>query len=374
MNLLVENTPETLHTGTLGTAILSGILAKNRGRRVEALAQDSKGVKANGVKADGVESNGVESHDVQTKDVEIIGVETNGADHHGAGKNGKALSTELEGVLGNGTAEDAAQGTSAPDADEIPTRFLACVRTVESAAKLTKEYAEHSNVAVLHNDNLRAVEAADCIVLGCQPQDLEACIGAPALVRALRGKLLVSILAGVTIPQIEAVLGRTPRDGPAAAPPPAIVRAMPNTAAAVRASTTVVTTTALAPAQRRVTDWLLGAIGSATYIPAARFDACTALCGSGPAFVALFLEALADGAVNLGLKRADAVAMAANTLRGTADLVLAGEHPAVVRDKVATPGGSTIKGLHSLEEGRLRAVVAGALMNCAKAAHALGGE
>ena len=232
-------------------------------------------------------------------------------------------------------------------------------------------------VTVLHGENIRAVGEADYILLGCQPQDLEACIGSPNMLRALQGKLLVSILAGVSIPQLKAMLdgvdGQPLANGNSDVARHAIVRAMPNTASMVQASTTVITSSTSSPGVQYIVDWLFCSIGSITHIPESVFDVCTALCGSTPAFFALFLESLVDGAVNLGLKRSDAQAMAAGTMKGTAQMILSGEHPAIVREKVATPGGSTIKGLFKLEEGRMRAVVAGALIDCTKAAEALGG-
>ena len=156
-------------------------------------------------------------------------------------------------------------------------------------------------------------------------------IGSPDMVQALCGKLLVSILAGVTIQQIEAILdmdGATPptpmSDGTSSSARYAIVRAMPNTASMVQASTTVITSSTSSPEVRRIVDWLFSSIGSVTYIPASVFDVCTALCGSTPAFFALFLESLVDGAVSLGLKRSDARAMAAEIMKGTAQMILEG--------------------------------------------------
>jgi len=101
-------------------------------------------------------------------------------------------------------------------------------------------------------------------------------------------------------------------------------------------------------------------------------DACTALCGSGPAFFALMLEAASDGAVAMGLPRAEAQRMAAQTMLGAASLVLHGDHPALLRDKVSTPGGCTIGGLLVLEEGRVRGTVARAVREATVVASQLG--
>ncbi|KAL8776325.1 MAG: hypothetical protein Q9194_003222 [Teloschistes cf. exilis] len=241
-----------------------------------------------------------------------------------------------------------------------PTRFIACVRTTESAQRLRKDldkFQPSPPVIIVQGNNSRAVQAANTVILACQPQDLKSCVGEPAVKKALKGKLLISILAGVTIPDIEAVLDQKPSANPQAringATPPAddpcpkaIVRAMPNTASFVGSSTTVITSCSRAtPSSVRLVEWLFASIGSVTQITAAQFDACTALCGSTPAFFALFVESLLDGAVALGLKRYEAQVMAAETMKGAAMLMLAGETPETIKEKVATPGGSTIQGV-----------------------------
>ena len=296
------------------------------------------------------------------------------------------------------SSADQEQSNSLPDRDihaareddkdlRPPTRFIACVRTPESAERLRKELAKLQHtlpVTILYGENVRAVQAADIILLGCQPHELAACIGEPGVKKALQGKLLISILAGLTIPQIQEVLdqqtssksiakvnGNTTNGG--TAHPTSIVRAMPNTASMVRSSTTVITSCSNAtPSDIRLVKWLFTAIGTVTQITAAQFDACTALCGSTPAFFAMFIESLLDGAVVLGLKRSEAQVMAAQTMKGAALLMLAGEKPEDIKEKVATPGGSTIQGLLELERKGLRGSVADALIRCTAAASMLG--
>ncbi|KAI4261237.1 MAG: hypothetical protein L6R42_003560 [Xanthoria sp. 1 TBL-2021] len=225
-----------------------------------------------------------------------------------------------------------------------PSRILACVRTEQSAEGLRKQLPtfEHAlPVEVIRGDNVRAVQAADTVLLGCQPKDLDSCLGAPGMERALSGKPLISILAGVTIPQIEEVLAR----------------------GATKATVKTNGDSTTADNNRTV-----------THITAAQFDACTALCGSTPAFFALFIESLLDGAVALGLKRSEAQIMAAQTMKGAAMLMLAGEQPETLKEKVATPGGSTIQGLLELERKALRGIVADALIRCTAAASTLGSK
>ena len=110
---------------------------------------------------------------------------------------------------------------------------------------------------------------------------------------------------------------------------------------------------------------MLGAVGRAIEVDEKLLDAVTGLSGSGPAFVYLMIEALSDGGVRMGLPRDAALMLAAQTVRGTAEMVLAtGEHPATLKDHVASPGGTTIAGLHALEVAGVR----GALMNAVEAA------
>jgi pyrroline-5-carboxylate reductase len=271
--------------------------------------------------------------------------------------------------------------TLAPtDSDsQKPTQFIACVRAPQSAERLRANLSKfhHAPVTILQGENARAIQAADTILLGCQPQDLEACLGVPSVAKALKGKLLISILAGVTIPQIEGILSPSKAtqnsNGSLSSPHTIIVRAMPNTASFVRASTTVISSTPTAtPSALSLVDWLFSTIGTVTHITAGQFDACTALCGSTPAFFALFIESLLDGAVALGLKRSEAQTMAAETMKGAAMLMLAGESPDLLMEKVATPGGSTIQGLLALERKALRGIVADALIRCTAAAGSLG--
>lgn len=200
----------------------------------------------------------------------------------------------------------------------------------------------------------------------------------PGMKEALAGKLLISILAGVTVDQIETILYSAPTTSLETIETEnrcRIVRVMPNTAAIVRQSMTVfaIPSPALSPEQSSVVEWIFTSIGRIIHLPPATMDVSTALCGSGPAFLALMLESLADGAVAMGLPRAEAQFMAAQAMRGTADMVLQGEHPALVREKVSTPGGCTIGGLLVLEEGRVRGTVARSVREATVVAGMLGG-
>lgn len=209
------------------------------------------------------------------------------------------------------------------------------------------------------------------MILACKPQLLDTVLSQPGIAKALRGKLLISILAGVPVSQIESALRANDPDADERC---IVVRAMPNTASLIRESMTVIATSSppLPTPLSALVEWIFTSTGRIVHLPPSAMDASTALCGAGPAFFALVLEAIADGAVAMGLPRAEAQFMAAQAMRGCSGLVLSGEHPAMVREKVSTPGGCTIGGLLVLEEGSIRGTVARAVREATVVAAELG--
>jgi pyrroline-5-carboxylate reductase len=198
----------------------------------------------------------------------------------------------------------------------------------------------------------------------------------PGIKDALSGKLLISILAGVPVTQLEDILNGLGAGSFLGSSQERcrIVRVMPNTASRINESMTVIATSTppLPPHLSTLVTWIFTRIGRVIHLNPALMDVSTALCGSGPAFFSLFMEALTDGAVAMGIPVADARVMAAQTMKGTAGLVLAGEHPAVLREKVSTPGGCTIGGLLVLEEGTVRGTAARCLRETTEVASDLG--
>ena len=252
------------------------------------------------------------------------------------------------------------------------------MRSAESAEALSATFASDANsVEILQNDNLRGAREGDVIILGCQPRQIRDVLGVAGMKDAVRGKLLISILAGVTIPQIEEILyGSASKTELDMEDRCRTVRAMPNTACAkLESMTLIMTQTPPIPSvMSQLVTWIFSQVGQVAQISPAIMDAGTALCGSGPAFFAIMLEAIVDGAVAVGIRRQEALRMAAYTMRGTAGLVLGGEHPAVIRDNVTTPGGSTIKGCLVMEENKVRGTVANALIQATLAAKQQGQE
>lgn len=257
-----------------------------------------------------------------------------------------------------------------------PTQFIACC-TRDASADRIRAALEHltKNLTVLIHENVRAARDADVIMLGCKPHQLSTVLQEPGMREALEDKLLISILAGVPVPQIEKVLYGSGDTAAASTDRRCkVVRVMPNTAALVQESMTVIaTSTPSIPSElSALVTWIFNRVGRVVHLPPDKMDASTALCGSGPATFALILEAITDGAVAMGLPRAEAQIMAAQTMRGCSGLVLNGEHPAILKDKVSTPGGCTIGGLMVLEEGRVRGTIARSVREATVVASQLG--
>jgi len=208
-----------------------------------------------------------------------------------------------------------------------------------------------------------ATAGASTVVLAVKPHVLPVALTTvgPAL---SPDALVISVAAGATIDSIASPLAGGTR----------IVRAMPNTPAMVLQGATAISGGPHATeADLDVAERLFGAVGRCVRVPESAMDAVTGLSGSGPAFVMLFLEALSDGGVRAGLPRAVATELAAQTLLGAAALQLeTGLHPGVLKDRVTSPGGTTIAGVAALEAGGLRNTVIEAVTAATARSRALG--
>ncbi|HTB78783.1 MAG TPA: pyrroline-5-carboxylate reductase [Polyangiaceae bacterium] len=214
-------------------------------------------------------------------------------------------------------------------------------------------------------DNHALLRESDVIVLGVKPQAIDKVLtDVGAEVRS--DQLVVSVAAGVPIDALEARLPAGVR----------VVRAMPNTPATVQAGATAIAGGAHAREDDlRVARELFEAVGRVVVLDEGLLDAVTGLSGSGPAYVMLIIEALADGGVKVGLHRDTALLLAAQTVFGSALLLLeTGEHPGRLKDMVTSPGGTAIAGLHTLESGALRKTLIDAVEVASKRAAELGIE
>lgn len=210
--------------------------------------------------------------------------------------------------------------------------------------------------------NREAVAWADVTVLAVKPQVMDAVLG-EIKTDAVR-TFVVSVAAGVPIRKITDACGAKTR----------VVRAMPNTPALVRAGMTALAAgSSVREEDLRCARQMFESVGRVVPVEERLMDAVTGLSGSGPAYVFLAIEALADGGVKMGLPRDTAELLAAQTVLGAARMVLeTGQHPARLKDQVASPGGTTIAGLHRLELGGLRATFIDAVEAATKRSQELG--
>jgi pyrroline-5-carboxylate reductase len=259
----------------------------------------------------------------------------------GAGKMAAAL---VRGVL--------AAGLTTPD------RIYVSSAREESRRGL----ARTTNVQAV-DSNCEVVGKSEVVVLAVKPQVAATVLReiAPAVQER---HLLISVVAGLRLATMQAILGPRVR----------LVRAMPNTPCLVGASATAYCSGSTArPEDCALVERIFQAVGECLAVPEEWLDAVTGLSGSGPAYVAVVIEALTDGGVRAGLPREVAYRLTLQTVLGTVRLLRECQlHPAQLKDQVASPGGTTIAGLHRLEEGGLRAALINAVVAATERARQLG--
>lgn len=235
------------------------------------------------------------------------------------------------------------------------------IRVAELYAPRRKQLQDSYGVAATERAE-DAVEGADYVMLAVKPQEFAK--AAQSISGRAKAATAVSIMAGVTIAQIKKDLGME-----------SVVRAMPNTPAQIGEGMTVWTATpAVTDASREGARRILGALGKEAYVPEERYlDMATALSGSGPAYVFLFIEALIDAGVHVGLGRDLATTMALQTVIGSARYAQETKrHVADLRNQVTSPGGTTVEALRALEAGGFRAAVLEAVIAAFEKSKALG--
>lgn len=227
-------------------------------------------------------------------------------------------------------------------------QLLASARTEETLAQLRQRIPGIRTTT----SNSEVAEQADLLILGVKPQVMAAALA------DIRGSvrpqtLVVSIAAGVTLEQLAKPFKRGTR----------VVRVMPNTPCLIGKGAAAFSLGEHATKDdAKLVELLVSAVGEGYAVPEYQLDAVTGLSGSGPAYVYTAIEALTDAAVRVGLPRAVASQLAARTVAGAAEMVLStGKHPAVLRDEVTSPGGTTAAGLAALEANGFRHALAEAV-------------
>jgi pyrroline-5-carboxylate reductase len=210
------------------------------------------------------------------------------------------------------------------------------------------------NIAGTNSSN-RVSSLADMIVLSVKPKDADEVLH--QIKDNLKGKILISVLAGTNIEKLKLL-----------SPESKIVRVMPNTPALIGEGAIGVSfDKSLSEEEKKKVLDILKPLGFILEVPEYMMDVVTGLSGSGPAYVFTFIDALAQGGVKGGLSYNDALNLAVQTVLGAAKLLKeTGEHPAVLRDKVTSPAGTTIYGLHALEKGAFRNAVINAVEEATK--------
>ncbi|MDZ4764649.1 MAG: pyrroline-5-carboxylate reductase [Chloroflexota bacterium] len=259
----------------------------------------------------------------------------------GSGNMGEAM---IKGLLNKGMVSAAQIVASDPN--------------VEQCERLTSEYGVRCT-----DDNADAAARADILVLSIKPQVFTEV--APVLRRTARKtSMVLSIMAGVRI--------RTIADGLAN---PSVVRSMPNTPAQIGEGITVWTTTGeVTPTGRDQARAILSALGDELYVSDEKFlDMATALSGTGPAYIFMFMEAMIDAGVHMGFSRRDAERLVLKTMRGSVDYAMFSKlHPAELRNQVTSPGGTSAAAIYEMEKGGLRTVLADAIWAAYERSKALG--
>ncbi|MEW5978037.1 MAG: pyrroline-5-carboxylate reductase [Acidobacteriota bacterium] len=258
----------------------------------------------------------------------------------GAGKMGEAL---IAGMLESGVMSR--------------ERLVATARNPSRIENLKEKY----RIATTQN-NRKAVKGADLILIAVKPQAVR------ELVEEIRGELsqaqlVVSVAASVGTTFIERILGR----------PLPVVRAMPNTPCLLRAGMTALCRGVYAQDEHlEEAERIFKSVGRTVLLEEKYMDAVTGLSASGPAFIYIIIESLAEAGVKVGLPRSVATELAAQMTFGAAKMVLeTREHPALLKDNVTTPAGCTIDGILELEEGKLRVTLIKAVVKAAQRASEL---
>ena len=239
-----------------------------------------------------------------------------------------------------------------------PESIIATGRRSERTEELKRVYGIRTT-----QDNVAAAREADIVVLSVKPQAMDKLVVqvAPALDQR---KLIISVAAGVPIAALERRLGAGAR----------IIRTMPNTPSLVGAGACALSRGEHASEEDlAVASRIFQSVGTTTVVEENLLDAVTGLSGSGPAYIFLVIEALSDAGVKVGLPRYTALKLAAQTVLGSAQLLIeTNSHPGQLKDQVTSPGGTAIAGLHTLEAGGLRTTLINAVEAATRRARELG--
>ncbi|MEM1369794.1 MAG: pyrroline-5-carboxylate reductase [Cyanobacteria bacterium P01_H01_bin.15] len=262
------------------------------------------------------------------------------------------------GVIGGGMMGEAIFSRLIAQGQYAPEKILVSDPVSDRRNYLTSTYG------VQVTDDNRAVISSECLLLAVKPQVLsQVATQLQDVLSETTSPLIISILAGVSLTRLEAIFSTQP-----------VIRAMPNTPATVGWGMTAIAGGARATSEHiRQAEHLFQAVGEVVTIPEKWLDAVTGLSGSGPAFIALMIEALSDGGVAAGLPRTISQKLAIQTVKGTAELLQqTGWHPGELKDRTTSPGGTTIAGIKTLEKNAVRGSFLSAVLDATRRSQELG--
>lgn len=249
------------------------------------------------------------------------------------------------------------------------------VQSPASVSRLQEVFHEHlSRITIYQQDNLSLTRNSHVVLLACKPALMESILGAEGIGRALDKKVVISVLAGKSTESTEKAIIGSQVAPESDEPHVHVVRTMPNMAARVGESMTVVAAPRTESEKKAVdvTRWLFDHVGKTHTIPESKFDLIGSLVGCSGAMLTLAIEGLLGQSVAGGLGRSEALILVTQSLFGLAKLLEAGNHPSILREEIASPGGSTIQGLMELEKRGVRSAFASALEVTGEQAKQLG--
>ncbi|KAE8549985.1 hypothetical protein TMatcc_001053 [Talaromyces marneffei ATCC 18224] len=254
-----------------------------------------------------------------------------------------------------------------------PSRFIACVNTQDSVSRLRTKFGHlacnsYPNVQISQGRVIEVVAQADIILLGCRTSQATDILSDPSLREHLAGKLLLSTCADLSVQQIEQLIYNDAIEEGTESERCHIVQAIPNTAATVRQSATLISETVagadttLPPDFQSLTTWIFSSIGTVTYMPESLMNSASMISGLAPAFYTVALEGIAKEAITKGLSEPDAMFLAAQALKGTAEMILSRreENKGLfvvdeVRDQaISSSAGSGARGVVVLREAAVK--------------------
>lgn len=248
------------------------------------------------------------------------------------------------------------------------SKFIAYTQSARSAQRLQEKYSSRhvSRVRVLHSRIVDAIREADVVVLGFKPYMARDVLGVPEVQEALKGKLVISMLAGLSSSEVHRLCVSTADEPETSAGGPIVTKAVPNIAARCHQSMTILELPESGPIpqwEAELTEWIFSQVGSVKWLAEGLVNAGSMLMTACLAALSIPLEGLLDGSVAEGLRRSDAMEIAIQGVQGLGGMLALGMHPAVVRESISSPRGCTIQSLLTVEKAATRAVFAQALID-----------